>query len=152
MPQYVNYGYFSLFFCCRHSQAPSITWFPASWSIGCTVNSMLHTWQMITSFNSTQSEAVPRFHPSSSSEEKDSLELILCLLNQACIFFFFFPFGSYQGSSPGGSESKASAYNAEFNPWVAKIPWRRKWHPTLVLLPGKSHGRRSLVGCSPWGR
>ena len=29
---------------------------------------------------------------------------------------------------------------------------RRKWHPTLVLLPGKSHGQRSLVGCSPWGR
>ena len=27
---------------------------------------------------------------------------------------------------------------------------RRQWHPTLVLLPGKSHGRRSLVGCSPW--
>ena len=30
--------------------------------------------------------------------------------------------------------------------------WRRKWQPTPVLLPGKSHGRRSLVGCSPWGR
>ena len=30
--------------------------------------------------------------------------------------------------------------------------WRRQWHPTLGLLPGKSHGRRSLVGCSPWGR
>ena len=29
---------------------------------------------------------------------------------------------------------------------------RRQWHPTLVLLPGKSHGQRSLVGCSPWGR
>ena len=29
---------------------------------------------------------------------------------------------------------------------------RRQWHPTLVLLPGKSHGRRSLVGCSPWDR
>ena len=28
---------------------------------------------------------------------------------------------------------------------------RRRWHPTPVLLPGKSHGRRSLVGCSPWG-
>ena len=28
---------------------------------------------------------------------------------------------------------------------------RRQWHPTTVLLPGKSHGRRSLVGCSPWG-
>ena len=29
--------------------------------------------------------------------------------------------------------------------------WRRQWHPTLVLLPGKSHGWRSLVGYSPWG-
>ena len=31
------------------------------------------------------------------------------------------------------------------------IMWRRQWHPTPVLLPGKSHGWRSLVGCSPWG-
>ena len=30
--------------------------------------------------------------------------------------------------------------------------WRRRWHPTPVLLPGKSYGQRSLVGCSPWGR
>ena len=30
--------------------------------------------------------------------------------------------------------------------------WRRQWHPTPILLPGKSHGRKSLVGCSPWGR
>ena len=30
--------------------------------------------------------------------------------------------------------------------------YQRKWHPTPVLLPGKSHGQRSLVGCSPWGR
>ena len=30
--------------------------------------------------------------------------------------------------------------------------WRRQWPPTPVLLPGKSHGQRSLVGCSPWGR
>ena len=32
------------------------------------------------------------------------------------------------------------------------IEWRRQWHPTPVLLPGKTHGRRSLVGCSPSGR
>ena len=32
------------------------------------------------------------------------------------------------------------------------LSWRRQWHPTPVLLPGKSHGWRSLVGCSPWGR
>ena len=31
-------------------------------------------------------------------------------------------------------------------------PWRRQWHPTPVLLPGKSHGWRSLVGCGSWGR
>ena len=30
--------------------------------------------------------------------------------------------------------------------------WRRRWHPTPILLPGKSHGQKSLVGCSPWGR
>ena len=35
---------------------------------------------------------------------------------------------------------------------VKEVRRRRQWHPTPVLLPGKSHGRRSLVGCSPWGR
>ena len=38
-----------------------------------------------------------------------------------------------------------------FDPRVGKIPWRRKWQPTPVLLPGKFHGLRSLVGYSPWG-
>ena len=53
---------------------------------------------------------------------------------------------------------------AQFNDWTTKTKhsniyssiilsfWRRQWHPTPVLLPGKSPGRRSLVGCSPWGR
>ena len=56
---------------------------------------------------------------------------------------------------PGGSDSKASVCNAGdpgFNPWVGKMPWRRNWQPTPVLLPGKSHGRKNLVGYSPWGR
>ena len=35
--------------------------------------------------------------------------------------------------------------------WVGKIPWRRAWQPTPEFLPGESHGRRSLAGCSPWG-
>ena len=38
------------------------------------------------------------------------------------------------------------------DPWVGKIPWRRAWQPTPVLLPGESHGQKSLVGYSPWGR
>ena len=37
-----------------------------------------------------------------------------------------------------------------FDPWVGKIPWRRKWQPIPVFLPGKSHGWRSLAGYSPW--
>ena len=35
---------------------------------------------------------------------------------------------------------------------IGKIPWRRNWQLTLVLLPGKFHGQRSLVGYSSWGR
>ena len=52
---------------------------------------------------------------------------------------------------PGGSDSKSVCLQCGrpgFNPWVGKIPWRRKWQPTPVLLPGKSHGRRSLVSYS----
>ena len=35
---------------------------------------------------------------------------------------------------------------------IREVAQRRQWHPTPVLLPGISHGWRSLVGCSPWGR
>ena len=38
-----------------------------------------------------------------------------------------------------------------FNLWVRKIPWRRKWEPTPVFLPGEFLGQRSLVDYSPWG-
>ena len=38
-----------------------------------------------------------------------------------------------------------------FNPWVGKIPWRRKWQPASVFLPGESHEKRYLVGYTPWG-
>ena len=38
-----------------------------------------------------------------------------------------------------------------FDPWVTKIPWSRKWQPTLVFLPGKFHRQGSLASYSPWG-
>ena len=38
-----------------------------------------------------------------------------------------------------------------FDPWVGNIPYKRKWQPDPVFLPGKSHGQRSLVGYSSWG-
>ena len=50
---------------------------------------------------------------------------------------------------PGGSDCKEIRLQCGrpgFDPWVGKIPWRRKWQPTPVFLPGESHGRRSLVG------
>ena len=50
-----------------------------------------------------------------------------------------------------GKESAYQCRRRGFNPWVAKIHWRRKWQPTPVRLPGESRGRRSLAGYSPWG-
>ena len=56
--------------------------------------------------------------------------------------------------SPSGS-FVLEIFQARILQWIA-IPfskhWRRQWQATPVLLPGKFHGRRSLVGCSPWGR
>ena len=40
---------------------------------------------------------------------------------------------------------------SDFDPWVGKIPWRRKWQATPVFLPGESHGWMSLVHCGSWG-
>ena len=50
-----------------------------------------------------------------------------------------------------GKEFPCQYRRCEFNPWVGKIPWKRKWQPTPVFLRGKSHGQRSLLGYSLWG-
>ena len=42
-------------------------------------------------------------------------------------------------------------HETQFNPWVGKIPWRRKWQLTPVFFPGEFHGQRSLAGYSPQG-
>ena len=51
--------------------------------------------------------------------------------------------------SSGCPNSSNSVHS--INNWYLYTHWRRQWHPTPVFLPGKSHGRRSLVDCSPWG-
>ena len=51
-----------------------------------------------------------------------------------------------------GKESTCQCRRCKFNPWVRKIPWRRKWQPTPVFVPGKSHRQKILAGYSPWGR
>ena len=50
-----------------------------------------------------------------------------------------------------GKESACQRRSRGFDPWFRKIPWRRKWQPTAVFLPGKSHGQRNLAGYSSWG-
>ena len=56
-------------------------------------------------------------------------------------------FGAVVKNLPGKCRCKRHG----INPWIRKIPWSRKWQPTLVFLPGKFHGQRSLVGYSLWG-
>ena len=50
-----------------------------------------------------------------------------------------------------GKEATCQCRRHGFYPWVRKVPWRRKWQPTPVFLPGESHGQGSLAGYSPWG-
>ena len=61
----------------------------------------------------------------------------------------------FQGfpGGPGGKEPTCQCRRYKrggFDPWVRKIPWRKKWHPTPIFLPGVSQGKRSLVGYSLW--
>ena len=61
-------------------------------------------------------------------------------------------------SIPSGSANEVSICHCKrfkrcrFNPWVGKIPWKSKWQPTPVSLPGESYEQWSLVGHSPRGR
>ena len=67
------------------------------------------------------------------------------------IFFNWSIIGGFLGGS-GGKESTCNAGDSgSIDPWVRKIPWRRKWQPSRVFLPGESHGQRSLAGCSLQG-
>ena len=53
---------------------------------------------------------------------------------------------------PEGLYGSRNVWEQLDDPRVRKIPWRKKWQPTPVFLPGKFHGQRSLAGYSPWGQ
>ena len=60
----------------------------------------------------------------------------------------------FPGGGGGGQEPSCQCRTRKrlgSDPWVGKIPWRRAWQPTPVLLPGESHGQRSLAGFCSWG-
>ena len=67
--------------------------------------------------------------------------------NVNSVIYEGFPDGSVVKNWPAIQEMQ----RCRFKPWVGKIPWRRKWQPIPVFLPGESHGWRSLVGYSPRG-
>ena len=61
------------------------------------------------------------------------------------------PFPAPFNNNSSGKESACQFRRDEFDPWVRKVPWSRKWQPTPVFLPGKSHGQRSQAGYCTWG-
>ena len=83
-----------------------------------------------------------------SSEVGMVVSILLSLFYKFSQFILDFPDGT------GGKKSACQCRRCEkprLDPWVRKIPWRRKWQPTPVFLSGKSQGQRNLVGYSPWG-
>ena len=81
---------------------------------------------------------------------------ILCNYNTCshsilCVLYILHIIHVYLGF-PGGSVVKNLPAKQEmgFDPWVGKIPWRKKRQPTSIFVPGKFQGQRSLVGYSQW--
>ena len=92
------------------------------------------------------------------------LNVVKCTFSVALSLFFWLihvcinnrKHGLLNRSFPGGISGKEPTCQCRrhkrhrFNPWVGKVPWRRKWQPTPVFLPGESHGQKSLVDYSPY--
>ena len=77
--------------------------------------------------------------------EHDGRDSLLCVRVFSLQQGRYFPHGSAVENLPAMQET---CRRCRFDPWVGKIPWRRKWQPPLVFLPGKSQGQKSLVGYS----
>ena len=82
--------------------------------------------------------------------------LLRGLINISHTLIYLMVFYTYLANPQvhSGKESACHCRRHErcgFNPCVEKIPWRRKWQPSPVFLPGESHGQRTLVGYGPWG-
>ena len=73
-----------------------------------------------------------------------------CAIRRWSVRMRLFPVGGFPGSASGKQPACQNRRRKRpgFDPWVGKIPRRRKWQPTPVLLPGESQGQRSLVGYS----
>ena len=81
----------------------------------------------------------------------DGEKLVLFKHNPANTVWYYLWLGLPRGHSNKESACLCRRHRRHgFDHWVRKIPWRRKWWPSPIFLPGKSHGQRNLVGYSPW--
>ena len=84
-----------------------------------------------------------------------SLSSVPCAVQQVLISYLVYTWSyGHVWGLPGGTRGKeltCQCRRCGFYPWVKKIPWRRKWQPIPVFLPGKFHRQRSLAGYNPWG-
>ena len=84
--------------------------------------------------------------------ESNSLQH-LALIDLFIVSWYYLQYGGALGGA-SGKESSCQCRRCKrhrFNPWVRKIPWRKAWQSTPVILLGESHGHRSPVGYGPWG-
>ena len=83
------------------------------------------------------------------TESPGTLKVFTDLVSAYFVLIFCY---SYKKGFPGGSNRIClQCGRPGFDPWVGKISWRMGWLPTLVFLPGESHGQRILESYSPWG-
>ena len=89
--------------------------------------------------------------------DQGTLESLLSLLSTICYNYLLQIYLSLgKPCFPSGASCKESDCQwrrhkrLRFDPWVGKIPWRRKWQPTPIFLTGKFHGQRSLVDTTEW--
>ena len=88
-----------------------------------------------------------------SSRPRDPTRVSLCLLHCRRVLHRYSHLNDmYQTANSYGVSPCRRHQRCRFDPRVGKIPWNRKWQPTPAFLPGKSHGQRTLVGYSLWGR
>ena len=74
---------------------------------------------------------------------------LLSFADGSCLVYYHSRFSRWLSGKASTCQCRRHR-RCRFDPWVQKIPWRRKWQPTPVFLPGKPHGQRSLAGHSPW--
>ena len=90
--------------------------------------------------------AVPSLRRFSWPRDRTQISCISCTGRWV---FYHFTTGQPLPGGASGIKSPRQCRRQGLDPWVEKIPWRGKWLPTPVFLPGKFHGQRSLVGYSP---